>query len=461
MGMFRPDGDAKPRWRGNLKQYQFGLDAHRQRCRWSIATGTPAISASTGFISPNAVVVLDRAEHVLEQPAARHAAVGSDSPDGEVVEKGATAQRTARGLRDRAGPRAASSPASAARRHAARRQRRDALRQRATRSITDSDARRHDGADRASRPDRLGARHRQRRRRARAATSRDDGASPVHGDVLHSRPAVVNYGGSTGVGRVLRRQRRHAARRQRQPDRHRRRARSCGASCPRRCSASSTGCATTRRRSACPARRRPRRRRRATTSSTARSASTRSSTPTAASSRRSSTSRMRRGGRLLYAFDVTDPAAPTLLWRKTERRHSAARPDLVGAAAWRASRATPNPVIVFGARLRRRGRGRDHARARRRWATRSSCSTRSPAALLKTFADRRAVPADVALIDSDFDGYIDRAYARRSGRQGVSASTSRRGRRQLADRLDDLQARRSLAAAPAPAASSSSGPTSS
>ena len=31
--------------------------------------------------------------------------------------------------------------------------------------------------------------------------------------------------------------------------------------------------------------------------------------------------------------------------------------------------------------------------------------------LLKQFAVSRSVPADVALIDSDFDGYIDRAYA--------------------------------------------------
>ena len=30
MGMFRPDGQAKPRWRGNLKQYQFGLRRPRQ-----------------------------------------------------------------------------------------------------------------------------------------------------------------------------------------------------------------------------------------------------------------------------------------------------------------------------------------------------------------------------------------------------------------------------------------------
>ena len=54
MGMFRPDGDGNPRWRGNLKQYQFGLDAVGNLSLVD-ANSTPAISASTGFISPSAV----------------------------------------------------------------------------------------------------------------------------------------------------------------------------------------------------------------------------------------------------------------------------------------------------------------------------------------------------------------------------------------------------------------------
>ncbi len=44
----------------------------------------------------------------------------------------------------------------------------------------------------------------------------------VHGDVLHSRPTIINYGGCDRAGRVLRRQRRHAARGQRQADRQHR-----------------------------------------------------------------------------------------------------------------------------------------------------------------------------------------------------------------------------------------------
>ena len=49
MGMFRPDGDALPRWRGNLKQYQFGYDPTTDSLFLSDKNGNPAIS---GAISP-------------------------------------------------------------------------------------------------------------------------------------------------------------------------------------------------------------------------------------------------------------------------------------------------------------------------------------------------------------------------------------------------------------------------
>ena len=117
---------------------------------------------------------------------------------------------------------------------------------------------------------------------------------------------------------------------------------------------------------------------------------------------------MRRGGRLLYAFDVTHPAAPALLWKKTP-----AELPLLGQS-WSEPKVARikgnvNPVLVFGA-------GYDAAaedascRARRRWATRSTSSTPSPAACCRPSRRRARVPADLSVIDSDFDGYIDRAY---------------------------------------------------
>lgn len=54
MGMFRPDGSGNPRWVGNLKQYQFGLDPNTQTLFLADATGSAAINSSTGFITSNA-----------------------------------------------------------------------------------------------------------------------------------------------------------------------------------------------------------------------------------------------------------------------------------------------------------------------------------------------------------------------------------------------------------------------
>jgi type IV pilus assembly protein PilY1 len=122
---------------------------------------------------------------------------------------------------------------------------------------------------------------------------------------------------------------------------------------------------------------------------------------------------MRRGGRLLYAFDVTTPSDPVLLWRKT----NADIPVL--GQTWSDARLAllkghPGPVLVLGA-------GYD--------ATVEDATVPGPAtmgnavlvldamsgAVLKTLATDRAVPAAVALLDTDFDGYTDRAYAADTG----------------------------------------------
>ncbi len=92
MGMFRPDADANPRWRGNLKQYQFGLD-ELGTVQLVDSNGAPAVNSSTGFISPNAVSFWTTpssfwAKQLLGTPPS-----ASDSADGEVVEKGAAAEQ--------------------------------------------------------------------------------------------------------------------------------------------------------------------------------------------------------------------------------------------------------------------------------------------------------------------------------------------------------------------------------
>ena len=116
MGMFRPDGDGKPRWRGNLKQYQFGLDAARQAVAGRFERRTAAVSSSTGLHQPERGVVLDHAEHLLEQPAAGHAALEqrlARRRDRREGRRGAAPAQPASRRRRR---RATCSPASAARR---------------------------------------------------------------------------------------------------------------------------------------------------------------------------------------------------------------------------------------------------------------------------------------------------------------------------------------------------------
>jgi len=110
IGMFRPDASAAPRWLGNLKQYQFLFDTSTQTVSLGDSLGQSAVSAAgTGFISTNAASywtcggastdpdkracspVADPANgYWVHQPQSAGGAF--DLPDGELVEKGGSAQ---------------------------------------------------------------------------------------------------------------------------------------------------------------------------------------------------------------------------------------------------------------------------------------------------------------------------------------------------------------------------------
>lgn len=91
MGVFRPDADSKPRWFGNLKQYAIGLDANDNPIlvdKNNAAIENPQTSfikdATVSFWTSNSTFW---SFDPVTYPSA------SDSPDGPVVEKGGAAYK--------------------------------------------------------------------------------------------------------------------------------------------------------------------------------------------------------------------------------------------------------------------------------------------------------------------------------------------------------------------------------
>lgn len=93
LGSFRPDGDAMPRWLGNLKEYQLGYNANTGKVFLADVNGLAAESASTGFVVDDAISYWTSASSFWSFAPSGIPPSASDSPDGPVVEKGGVAQR--------------------------------------------------------------------------------------------------------------------------------------------------------------------------------------------------------------------------------------------------------------------------------------------------------------------------------------------------------------------------------
>lgn len=95
IGMFRPDADALPRWTGNLKQYRLGLVSGELKLIDARTIPQPAISsADTGFIAACAQSywtpgTTDAYWVPFAEANCTGYAAASNFPDGNVVEKGA------------------------------------------------------------------------------------------------------------------------------------------------------------------------------------------------------------------------------------------------------------------------------------------------------------------------------------------------------------------------------------
>ncbi|MDR6535678.1 PilC/PilY family type IV pilus protein [Variovorax soli] len=494
MGMFRPDADVNPRWLGNLKQYQFGVDitdpsapqlflADASWGTYSIGTNANrALSAAgTGFISPSAVSFWtsksiaslpdSKGGFWLNAFKAQGASDGYDWADGQVVEKGGVSQQIRlKYLSDSYPATAATTTATTARN-----------------VYTCIGSSCSANASLSSMPFAVGntnltstalgitastvtaanlinwVRGDDTYAAGDVAAGREGSSPPdasitvrgsVHGDVLHSRPAVINYGGSTGVvvfyganDGMFR------AINGNQPNNTTDSSKPMG-----NCTVSST-CALTMKDatgattsvppggelwSFVPPEFYPGLQRLYQNSPTLKLGTL--STGSAKNYffdgapsvyQNSVTGKAyiflsaRRGGRLLYALDVSDPTNPKFMWKRSNTSTGFAELGQTWSQPKVAMiKGHANPVLIFGAgydtnedaeppNTDTMGRGIfivDAVTGDIVWqagpgGTGSTC-TGNPCKLAEM---NYAIPADVTLVDRDFDGYIDRLYAADTG----------------------------------------------
>lgn len=174
IGMFRPDRNGRPRWMGNLKRYQYEWDSSLRVPFLADANGRAAYDPVTGFINESTVSYWTSSSSYWDQITGYTSV--SDSPDGPIVEKGATGQR----LRERSSERNVLTPCAAGSSSCSNGTALAAL------SLADTDLLNWlKGKDILN------------------ETGKGDPALPrpsIHGDVLHSRPVVLNYNRATATG---------------------------------------------------------------------------------------------------------------------------------------------------------------------------------------------------------------------------------------------------------------------
>lgn len=195
IGIFRPDANAAPRWNGNLKQYQFKASLSGGRITLNLvdADGNLAINNNTGFLTQCArsfwtPTVADDYWAFSPQGSCT-AIVNSDVsnyPDGDVVEKGAAAYKL-RALApvDRVVKTCDSANCA---------------------SLTDFNNANGaitqallTAANSTERTDIINWVRGMDIKNENSNASTTEMRSSAHGDVVHSRPVAVDYGGSTGV----------------------------------------------------------------------------------------------------------------------------------------------------------------------------------------------------------------------------------------------------------------------
>ncbi|MGA0023072.1 MAG: pilus assembly protein [Burkholderiales bacterium] len=201
IGMFRPNADARPNWYGNLKRYQIAL--FNNEAKLADKDGVEAVAAATGFVQACASSYWTTDSGTFWNFASDGAglcltsstSVFSDLPDGPMVEKGATAEVIRRGNDPTASPLTyaenrtiytCTSPTTCSSLVAFNNTN---VSQTAIGAASTTE---RDNIINYTRGQDL------RDENANGITTGETRAS-LHGDVAHSRPLPVNYGGTTGV----------------------------------------------------------------------------------------------------------------------------------------------------------------------------------------------------------------------------------------------------------------------
>lgn len=137
----------------------------------------------------------------------------------------------------------------------------------------------------------------------------------------------------------------------------------------------------------------------------------------------------RRGGRFIYAIDVTDPDNPTYLWRishdkvdNTPSTEFAALGDTWSTPQVALIKGNTNPVLIFGAGYD--ATQEDRAPGALRNVTMGygiyvvDAFTGAKVRFINPYADgerKYSIPSDVRIVDTDFDGKADRLYVGDTG----------------------------------------------
>lgn len=432
LGVFRPDGNNLPLWDGNLKQYQLNFDDVTNNIFLADKNGNQAESLTTGFIVSDAVSFWTTSSNYWAFDPSGNPLSASDSPDGSVVEKGGVAQQlreeyatsqTSRNVYNVGGSFLSSGNLLSNNKFN-------------TTDINTNDlavVSRFGAADKNELEDIINwTRGQDNIFDENIDGSFTDIRSTVHGDVLHSRPVVVNYnrdgsdddivvfyGSNDGLFRAVKGGRKtdsgselwSVVFEEFHPDLKRYRDNNVSSSIVRRPIFADGSVSVYQK-----------------------DVNGDGKIIAANGDKAYIYVTMRRGGRFIYAIDVSDPSAPRFLWHKD---HTDSGFSELGETWSKLELATikytTDPVLFFGAgydaniedddpidlsKSRTMGRGIFAINGLNGNIIWQAGRSPSGGTYTKSVSDMKyAIPSDVTIIDRDNDNYHDRLYVGDTGGQ--------------------------------------------